>query len=205
MDLILQAYNALLNSMSTIEIVATFFWVLTVYFTVKQNIWLFPTGLVMVTLYIFIFYEVKLYSDMILQIIYVFMNIYGWYYWLKQGERTEEDILKITTLSWKQRGKWFLVWIVWSIWVGYMMKTYTDAVLPLMDSSLAVGSLIAQWFLSKKILENWYIWVTLDVFFIGMFYYKGLYLTAGLYGIFLVLATIWAITWYKSKNKKLAS
>lgn len=82
------------------------------------------------------------------------------------------------------------------------MKKFTDAALPIIDAGLAVGSLIAQWFLSKKILENWYIWIALDVVFIGVFYYKELYLTAILYFIFLILATSGAIAWNTSKNKK---
>lgn len=202
MDFLLQIFTLIKESMTPIEIIATFFGVITVYLTVKQNIWLFPTGIVMVTLYIFIFYEAKLYSDMLLQIIYIYMNIYGWYYWLKKWDRTKKDELKISTLSWQETGKWAIIWIVGTCIWGYLMKTFTDATLPLIDAALAVGSLIAQWFLSKKILENWYIWIALDVVFIGVFYYKELHLTAILYFIFLILASSGAIAWNKAKNKQ---
>lgn len=84
MDILIQAFTLVKESMTPIELIATVFGVITVYLTVKQNIWLFPTGIVMVTLYIFIFYEAKLYSDMLLQIIFISMNVYGWYYWLQK-------------------------------------------------------------------------------------------------------------------------
>jgi nicotinamide mononucleotide transporter len=82
------------------------------------------------------------------------------------------------------------------------MKTYTDASLPFLDASLAIASLIAQWLLSKKILENWIIWILVDIFSIGMYWYKELYITSGLYMIFLILATSGLISWYKAKKKQ---
>ncbi|NLF96897.1 MAG: nicotinamide mononucleotide transporter, partial [Candidatus Riflebacteria bacterium] len=83
--------------MSPIEVVAVIAGFLCVYFTIKENIWCWPTGLLQVSLYIFVFYQAKLYSDVILHIIYVAMNIYGWYYWLHGGNLRKEA--RITRLS----------------------------------------------------------------------------------------------------------
>jgi nicotinamide mononucleotide transporter len=202
MELFFSIFEAIRTSMTTIEIIASIFWILSVYFTVRQNIWCWPTGVVMVSLYIYIFFNAKLYSDTILQVIYFFMQFYGWYYWLYLWQRNKIDILKITTLSNTSRLQWGLVWIVWTCLVGFLMHQYTDAALPYLDATLAVASLIAQWFLSKKILENWMIWITVDIFSIGMYSYKELYVTAWLYAIFLVLATLGLIEWYNKRKKQ---
>ncbi|MFH7028137.1 MAG: nicotinamide riboside transporter PnuC [Heteroscytonema crispum UTEX LB 1556] len=86
--------------MSLFEIIAALFGLVSVWLTVKENIWCWATGLVTVFMYIFIFYEARLYSDMILQIIYVFLQIYGWYYWLHGGkEREELHVSRITRLE----------------------------------------------------------------------------------------------------------
>lgn len=195
-------FDTIHKSMTTIELVAAFFWLLCVYFTVKRSLWCWPTWIVQVTLYIYIFFVAKLYSDSLLQVIFLFMQFYGWYYWLYEWDRNEKNILKISTLSVKKYLFWIIVWISWSFLVGILMKTYTDASLPFLDASLAIASLIAQWLLSKKILENWIIWILVDIFSIGMYWYKELYITSGLYMIFLILATSGLISWYKAKKKQ---
>ena len=82
----LRPYKSQLNYMNAIEIIAAIFGLVSVWLTVKENIWCWPTGLIMVFLYIFVFYEAHLYSDVILQVIYIFLQIYGWYIWLNGGK-----------------------------------------------------------------------------------------------------------------------
>lgn len=187
--------------MSLIEITATIFWLLSVYFTVKENMWCWPTWIVMVILYIFIFYDVKLYSDMLLQIVFLFMQFYGWYYWLYWRSKKKNEKLNIITLIPNEVIKWIIICITWTVILGYFMKSKTDASLPYLDAFNACLSLIAQWFLSKKILENWYLWIIIDVISVWMYMYKWLYLTTGLYIIFLILATLWLLKWKKILKK----
>lgn len=179
-----------------VEAVATVFGLICVWFTVKQNILCWPTGLIQVLLYIVIFYAVKLYSDVGLQIIYVFMQIYGWYHWLHGGPH--RAALPVSSLDMSVFVIWMLVGIAGTTGLGYFMHTNTDAAAPYPDAFVAIISLIAQWLMSRKNLESWYFWIAVDVVAIAVYLYKDLYLTAGLYCVFLVLACMGYALWKKS-------
>jgi nicotinamide mononucleotide transporter len=181
--------------MSLIEAVATFFGLLCVWFTIKENIWCWPAGIVQVSLYIFVFYDSKLYSDMVLHIIYVFLNAYGWYHWLyKKNEKAELSVSDVG----KQLTVWIIGCIIGTAVLGYLMTTYTDASFPYSDAFITIASLIAQWLLAKKKLESWYFWIIVDVVAVGVYGLKELYLTTGLYAVFLVLAVFGYFEWRKS-------
>ena len=185
--------------MSPIEIVATLFGLISVWLTVKENIWCWPTGLVMVVLYIFIFYEVRLYSDVILQVIYVFLQIYGWYSWLYGGKN--RGTLHVTQVTRLEVMNWSGVAIAGIFSLGFVMHRYTDAALPYWDAAITVLSLIAQWLMAKKVLECWMIWITVDVLAIGVYAIKRLYPTTGLYAVFLILAVLGYWRWKKVFRK----
>lgn len=185
--------------MTIIEAIAVFFGLLCVWLVVKQSIWCWPTGLIQVSLYIFIFYDVKLYSDLILHIFYVGMNIYGWYYWLHGGKNQASP--PVTRLQ----GQWQYIWPVTAlvgtlIW-GYSMSSLTDADVPYGDAFTTVSSLIAQWLMARKKLESWVFWIIVDIVAIGIYWYKSLFLTSGLYAAFLVLSIIGFMTWRKSMQQ----
>ena len=182
--------------MSWIEIIAVVFGVACVVLTVRQNIWCWPTGLVQVLLFIVIFYQVKLYSDLILHVVYVWLQVYGWYHWTHGGVRKQQ--LAVTTLESHNRLLWIAVTIVVTAIWGLLMAVLTDASLPRLDAFTTVASLVAQWLMARKKLESWLFWVTVDIFAIGIYWYKELYYTSGLYAVFLVLATIGWFAWLKS-------
>ena len=186
--------------MSTIEILATAFGFISVYLTVKENVWLWLTGIVSVFFYIFVFYDAKLYSDMSLQIFYVFIQIYGWYFWIYGGKKKNE--LPISRLSKNGIIIWSIAAIAGTAILGYGMKTYTNASLPYIDAFQTVLSVIAQWYLTKKIIDTWVLWITVDVVSLGLYLYKGLYLTTGLYAAFLILAIMGLIEWRKTFLKQ---
>ncbi len=179
--------------MSPIEIAAVTFGFLCVFLTVKENIWCWPTGLVQVFLYIFIFYDAKLYSDVILHIIYVFMQIYGWYFWLRGGERHQQA--KISTLSHSWFSFYLAVSAIATLALGHLMATRTDAALPWGDAFTTIFSLSAQWLLSRKKLESWHFWISVDCVAIVIYFAKGLYLTSGLYIAFLIMAIAGLYRW----------
>lgn len=182
--------------MTLIEIFATIFGFICVYLTIKENIWCWPTGLVQVILYLFIFWNAKLYSDFLLHIFYVGMQFYGWYFWLHGGKNKGASVVsKLTLLL-------FGLWIIagfgaTGVW-GYIMATNTDAAFPYGDAFTTVFSLIAQWLLARKKLESWYFWIAVDVIAIYIYYHKGLYFTTGLYSLFLIMAITGLLRWKKS-------
>ena len=181
--------------MSSIEIIASILGLISVFLVTKQNIWCWPTGIVMVLLYIVIFYQARLYSDMLLQVFFAIMQTYGWYFWLKRD--VENGQVKVSNLK---KGEW-LIWILMvvliSMLLGIMMNKYTNADLPYIDAFTTALSIIAQWLMTKKKIENWILWIVADVIYIVMYFYKELYPTAILYLVFLVLAFIGYFDWKK--------
>ena len=179
-----------------IEATATIFGLLCVWLYIRQNIWCWPTGLIQVLLYSIIFYQVKLYSDLILHVIYVAMQIYGWYYWLHGGK--DRTLLSMSKLSPGQGSLWVGVIVFGTFAWGYGMASLTDASVPYGDAFTTVTSLVAQWLIARKKLESWLFWIAVDVVAIGIYFYKSLYMTTGLYTVFLVLAVIGYLTWRQS-------
>lgn len=189
--------------MSLIEIVAVVFGVICVVLTVRRNIWCWPTGLVQVVLFIVIFYQAKLYSDLILHVVYVVMQFYGWHQWLHGSET--RGVLPVSVLNKPSRVAWPLVVVGGTVGWGFVMAKYTDASVPYGDAFTTVASLVAQWLLAKKKLESWLFWIAVDVIAIGIYFYKELYLTSGLYAVFLVLATIGFFAWRQTLNDRFDS
>jgi nicotinamide mononucleotide transporter len=185
--------------MTWIEAIAVVFGLVCVWLTIRQNIWCWPTGLVQVALYLIIFYRVKLYSDLILHMIYVLMQIYGWHHWLHGGR--DRGSLPVSTLPFRARLMWPCVAVVGTLVWGYLMVALTDASVAYGDAFTTVASLIAQWLMARKRLESWFFWISVDVVAIGIYWYKGLILTSGLYAVFLILATMGLFAWRKSMRE----
>ena len=188
--------------MSPLEIVAALVGALSVWLSVRQNIWSWPTAIVNVVLYAIVFYEAKLYADMGLQVVYAVLSIYGWYEWLYGGAgRTE---LRVTRTGPRLGMLLALIAAAGSVVLGLFLHRETDAALPYMDSFLSSTSLVAQWMMTKKLLENWVVWIGVDVLYVGMFIFKGLFLTSALYAVFLALAVKGYIDWRRSMSAEAA-
>jgi len=179
-----------------LELTAVIFGIISVLLSVRQNIWSWPTALINVALFFVLFYKSGLYSDMGLQFVYFILSLYGWYEWLYGGAgRTE---LRVSQTP--PRVYAILVAIGVVFWYGLSQITsrLPGTALPLLDAALTTGSLAAQWMMTRKLLENWALWIALDVVYVGMFIFKGLYLTAANYGVYLVLAVMGHIAWKRS-------
>ena len=181
---------------TTIEIVAAGILLISVILSAVENIWSWPTAIVGVALYIIVFYEAKLYADMGLQVVYFALSLYGWYEWLYGGENRTELHVSGTTKTLGVR--LVVIGVVFAAVLGTLLARFTDAALPYVDSATTSTSLVAQWMMTRKILENWAVWMAVDVVYVGMFIYKHLYLTAGLYTVFFVLAVMGYVQWKRS-------
>ena len=185
--------------LDTLELIATAFGVACVWLAVKRSIWTWPTGLVMVSLYIVIFGRAKLYSDMGLQVIYVGLQLYGWWHWL-HGGRDGESELPVGRLGSQALAGWIAVSVAGTAVLGWIMATRTDAALPYPDAFTTVTSLVAQWLMARKALENWSFWIAVDVVAIGVYLAKGLYPTAILYAVFLGMCVVGYREWRESTD-----
>jgi nicotinamide mononucleotide transporter len=179
-----------------IEPVAVATGVVAVYLQVRQNVWNWPVALINVALYFIVFRDSKLYADMGLQAIYFVLSLYGWYEWLYGGKAKTE--LKVSRGNTRMAVTLTAIAVVGVGVLGTIFARYTDAALPYVDSATATTSLVAQWMITRKILENWLVWIAVDVVYVGMFIFKHLYLTSALYAGFLVLATMGYVQWRRS-------
>ena len=178
------------------EVLAVIFGIVSVYLSTREHIWSWPTALVNVALYFVVFFEAKLYADMGLQVVYFGLSLYGWYEWLYGGENRTE--LHVSRTSRSLGVRLLVIGVASAAILGTMLARFTDAALPYLDSATTSTSLVAQWMMTRKILENWIVWAVVDVVYVGMFIFKKLYLTAGLYAVFLVLAIMGYVQWKRS-------
>ncbi len=188
--------------MSFLELCAVAFGLVSVYLSTRENIWSWPTAIVNVALYALLFRREKLYADMGLQVVYLVLSFYGWYEWLYGGEhRTTLHVSRITP---RQTPVFLAIGTICSLALGTLLQRSTDAALPYLDSTLAVFSLIAQWMMTRKVLENWAVWILVDIVYVGMFVFlKHLYFTAFQYTVFLVLAVMGHVQWHRSYRARL--
>ena len=188
--------------MFSLELVAVILTLLAVILTVRQIIWCWPLGMISVALYAVVFYAVRLYADMGLQGLYFGLAAYGWWAWLHGGEDHGE--LEVSLTSSRMRLWFLLAATLGGILLGQTLTRLTEASLPFMDSMLTSFSIAAQWMQTRKLLESWLVWLAVDVCYVGMFLYKELYLTAGLYTVFLVLAALGFAQWRRSLRARRA-
>ncbi|GMK41224.1 nicotinamide mononucleotide transporter [Paenibacillus sp. CCS19] len=186
---------AYFTSSTTLEMVATITGLLSVWLTARENIWAWPIGLINVACFFYMFWDVKLYADMTLQVFFFALSIYGWIVWLtKRGSGRVRPTRRIGRGL--AIGLLLLLPLVTWGW-GAWLAAYTDASIPYADAFIATLSLIAQYLLSYKILENWYCWLLVDVLSVGMYAYKELYAVAFLYVIFLAITATGLYSWHK--------
>ncbi len=185
--------------MNPLETVAALFGVISVYLSVKQNIWSWPAAIVNVGLYAFVFHASRLYADMGLQVVYIVISFYGWYEWLYGGKNRTE--LKVSRMARRLGAVLVAIGVASTFLLGTFLHSTTNAALPFLDSATTSTSLVAQWMMTRKLLENWVVWVAVDVVYIGMFIYKSLYVTSLLYFVFLVLSVMGYRQWKAALNE----
>jgi len=182
--------------MSIWEIIGTVLGVIGVGLMIRQNVWGWPVGLVQVAVYGWVFFDAKLYSDVILQFFFFAIQAYGWWHWLRAGLR--QAPLPVTRLHPVGVIAWISAGMLLTAGWGTFMHRTTDAALPYWDAFILVFSLIAQWLQARKKLENWTGWLVVNTVAMGVYWAKDLRLTAGLYLIFWLMALWGWREWAKS-------
>ncbi len=183
-------------TITPLEIFAAVFSLICVWLTVKRNVWAWPIGLLGITAYGYIFFEGKLYAEVGLQVVFFIQGVYGWYFWLF-GKKEDIDNVPIRRLTSKEYFLLIPLLIILILSIGYLLDNYSDTDVPYLDTMLASISLIANLLLARKIIDNWGMWIFVDPIYVGLFIYKELYITAGLYLIFTFMAITGLIEWRK--------
>lgn len=178
---------------SPIEWIAVICGLANVGLIIRRSIWNYPFGFVMVVLYFFIFWEYKLYADAFLQIYFFGIQIYGLCIWW-QG-RANDGRVRVAPLSSRDFLIYLLIVAIAWITIGWLMGRYTNAAAPMWDAAVAALSVMAQFLLSRRHMQSWYLWISVDILAIGLFYSRGLPATSALYVVFLVLAVLGLRQW----------
>jgi nicotinamide mononucleotide transporter len=188
--------------MDPIEVVAVVMTLVGIVLTIKEKIACWPVAIVGILAYMIVFIRARLYADTALQPIYVVQNIYGWWYWAHGGARGQGDA-PIVLLNGRSRVAWLAGTAIVSVVVGAALARWTNAAAPYADATLSTTSLVANWLLARKILENWWLWIAVNVGYVILFWRKHLLLSAGLYAVLLILAIAGLIEWQRSRERQL--
>jgi len=170
-----------------------------IFLEIKENKWMWPVGFLSALFYVFVFFQAKFYADMFLQFYYLIISVYGWYVWTKG--KNDEDVIVISSGKNRQFIVLAIVSFILFLLVAYILQRFTDSPLPYWDSLTTSLSIVAVWMLAKKIIEQWFVWIFVDLLSAVLYIYKDLYLTSLLYLIFAVLAFVGYLQWKKIMNK----
>jgi nicotinamide mononucleotide transporter len=181
--------------MSAIEVIAAVLGLANVLLLVRRSIWNYPFGLTMVALYTWVFYSARLYSDAALQIFFFVVQVYGWWNWYQA--RGGDGLVRVETLSQASRLAWCGVIVAGTVVEGWYLAQYTTDSAPWMDANTTAMSVVAQYLLSVRRIENWVLWIVTDVIQIGLYAWKGLYPTTILYALFLVISIFGLLAWQR--------
>jgi nicotinamide mononucleotide transporter len=197
-----ETLNTWLQEQSLLETIGVITGILCVYLAAKNNIWNWPIAIVSVCIYIVIFLEAKLYADTGLQVYFLAMNMYGWWFWsMKPADAPKVPVKRIS----KTEILLSLLGIaVFTALIGFFLYHKTDAAFPFIDSFCTACSLVAQIFLARKVVENWLIWIFVDIIYVGVYLAKGLHLTAGMYALYIYLALLGYLAWRKEFKQQKA-
>jgi nicotinamide mononucleotide transporter len=183
-----------------VEAVAVAFGVAYVLLAIREIPWCWPAGIVNVAIYAVVFFHARLYGAAVLQLVYVVVSFYGWHAWLHGGDGHGRLRVSRTPARWA--AGLTLAGILASIGLGLFLESRTDDALPFPDGATTAFSLVAQWMTTRKWLENWLVWIAVDVVFVGMYLSQRLYGTSVLYAVFLVMAVLGYKEWRSSLAKR---
>lgn len=183
--------------MSALEIAAVVATFLAIWLTAKRWMLCWPINLLACALYFKLFLDVRLYADMVLQALFGIGILYGWIAW-GTGRKDQAGEVAVKPLPRRQAMAGLAAGAAGGIAIGWIASRYTNAALPWMDSALSSFSLVAQFWTARRHAASWLLWIAVDVVYVGMFLFKGLALTAGLYAAMIVLAVVGYRRWRRT-------
>ena len=215
-DLFVKPYETYTTLQIFLEAFATVFGILSVYFSIKKNIWVYPTGIISTLIYVYILYNFGLLGDCLINVYYTIMSVYGWILWAKNSDdHVHVDVSWATKKEWLYRILLFALSLI-LVTVVYYYKPYIDNQFSMINVNMGLYHLdwgnwldvvttsvflVGMWFMAKRRIENWLFWIIGDFICIPMMIYKGLGITSVQYLVFTIMAVQGYITWKKSLRK----
>jgi nicotinamide mononucleotide transporter len=163
---------------------------------VRQNIWNWPLGIMNNLVFIVLFYRTGLYADVGLQGFYIAISIYGWWTWLHGGQ--DHGALQVSRVRPALGALLALAVAAITAVLTFLLRRYTNSTVPVLDSLITALSLVAQFMMTRKWIENWLVWLTANCISVGLLIYKGLYVTSALYLVYQVLCVLGLLEWRKA-------
>ncbi|MEZ4969373.1 MAG: nicotinamide riboside transporter PnuC [Flavobacteriaceae bacterium] len=200
-DWIFAQYQDTPSHLIILEMVGVFFGFLSVWYSMRENILVFPTGIISTGLFVYILYVFGLLGDMLINAYYFAMSAYGWYRWTRKVD--EAHFIPITTTTSKEK-KWTVVLFVATILfvvLVYVVFDTLDSWTAYVDALTTAVFFVGMWLMAKKKLENWAYWIIGDVISVPLYFYKGLIFTSLQYLLFTVIAIFGYLAWKKSLDK----
>ena len=196
MDLFSNAFSLWGSPTTWLEIVAFILALAMVGFNIRELQWGWPLAIISSLLYFALFWQSKLYGDASLQIFFALIALWGWWQWLRGG-RGGGAGLHVARLT--RSGLFWTISVSALLWpvTGYFLKRYTDTDVPWWDAFPTALSVVGQFLLGRKYIENWLMWIVVNVVSVALFAYKGLWLTVILYTLFIALSVVGWRAWQR--------
>ena len=202
LDQLFYQYSQYSNTDISLEIIAVFFGFLSVWFSKNNNILVFPTGLINTSIFVYLLFKWSLLGDMLINVYYFIMSIYGWYFWLKGTNNTVSPISKVSNTDIRIV---VLLFISSSIFVP-LVYTFFDkweTIVSYIDILTTAIFFAAMWLMAKRKVESWIFWIVGNIISVPLYLHKGLAFTSFQYFIFTVIAIAGYIKWKELYNKQI--
>ena len=177
-----------------LEVLGTMVGLVYLYLEFKASIYLWLTSVIMPAIYMFVYFQHGLYADFGIQIYYLLAAVYGFAVW-KYGKKKEERVLPITRMPvGRYPNAVVCMLVLWAL-IAWILIKFTNSTVPYWDSFTTATSIVALWMLARKYIEQWLVWIVVDALYVGLYIYKGIYFTSGLYMLYTVIAVLGFQRW----------
>lgn len=183
-----------------LEVIGTIVGLVYLWLEYKASIYLWIASIIMPAIYIFVYYDAGLYADFGINIYYLGAAVYGWLVWRFGNKSKAQKELPITRMPMKSWLKVSMVYIVAQLLIAWILIEYTDSNVPWGDAFTTALSVVGMWMLARKYLEQWWVWIVVDVVCVGLYIYKELFFTAGLYAFYAIIAIFGWLNWKRLMN-----
>ena len=194
--------------MQALEIIAILSGIISVWFSNKENIWVYPSGLIGTILYVYISIQGDLYGEAAVNLFYTIMSIYGWYNWLRK-DKSFKPIVHITYSSkrdWKIQLLFFAaIYLIIYTSLYFIKEYFNPGAIPWADALASAAAFTGMWLMTRKKVESWIWWIVTNLASIPLYFVKGYTFTSGYYALLLIMAVFGLFSWRKKAHEASSS
>lgn len=188
---------------TVLEVIAVFFGLLSVWFSKQNNIWVYPTGMISTSIFVYLLFKWGLIGDMLINIYYFLMSVYGWYVWTRKVD--EDNVTPITRVTQKEHKISAIIFFATIVFVFVVYQVFDkwNSWTAYVDTVTTAVFFVGMWLMAKRKVENWVYWIIGDIISVPLYFYKGFTFTSFQYLIFTILAVYGYNAWKKNINNNL--